>query len=320
MNKERQGTDSMKTQQIDSEYLSVSGIVFDIKKAAIHDGPGLRTTVFVKGCPLTCIWCHNPESIRPQPEIKYLSMKCTGCGACVRACAQACHSIKAGAHTIDRTRCIQCGSCTDACPAEALELIGRPMSAEEVLGIVIRDRAFFESSGGGMTISGGEPMAQFEFTRTLLQGAKALGLHTCLDTCGFARTDNYTRIRKYTDIFLFDVKETDPERHREFTGRDNVRILDNLRHLDRLGAGIILRCPIVPGCNDRKEHLTAIGRLADSLNNVSQINVMAFHPFGAHKSEQIGSAYTLQHGKAVDKKTADSWRRIIRTHTRVPVT
>ena len=219
----------------------MTGIVFDIQKFSIHDGPGIRTNVFLKGCPLSCLWCHNPESARFQPELFYRDDKCVGCGACVGACPADCHAVTAEGHLFDRAACVACGACAEVCPTGALEMCGREMTVDEVMAEVLRDRPFYETSGGGMTVSGGEPFARFPFLLELLKAAKEAGLDTAVETSGFTAPAQIAEAAPYIDTFLYDYKETDPEKHRAFTGVDNAPILENLALLDTLGARVILR-------------------------------------------------------------------------------
>ena len=265
----------------------MNGTVFDIQRFCVHDGPGIRTTVFFKGCPLHCIWCHNPESQKKQTEIAYYPQKCICCGGCVAVCPAGCHSL-AETHCFDRTNCTTCGKCVDACTADALELLGRNETAEAVLREVLRDQAFYQNSGGGLTVSGGEPLLQSEFLLALLKGAKTEELHTCIETCGFASKEVLREAAKYTDLFLFDIKETDDARHQELTGVPFTPISENLHYLSSLGASIILRCPLIPGINDREEHLAEIARLAAELA-VQEVNVMAYHRLGDGKYDAIGT-------------------------------
>jgi len=299
--------------------MSSKGLVFDIKKFAIHDGPGIRTTVFVKGCPLHCLWCHNPESQRFEPEISFLPAKCIGCGWCFKSCPQHCHIMKDGVHVMDRTHCTRCGICTQECYAQALELVGKEMTPEEALKEVLKDRPFYQHSNGGMTISGGEPMSQFEFTRDLLHLAKQEGLHNCLDTCGFAPWERYLEVLPDVDLFLYDLKATDSAKHLKFTGVPFEPILENLKRLDAAGAQIILRCPLIPGLNDDDEHLRRIGEIADSLKNVQEITLHPYHPLGQSKSERMGYETVWKNGEFATDEAVAHWLEVIKAHTRVPV-
>lgn len=283
------------------------GLVVDVKRCAVHDGPGIRTTVFLKGCPLRCLWCHNPESMRSSIQIKSLPGQCIGCGRCVEVCPAGCHVIDEAGHQFDRGNCQSCGRCSEACPAGALQRVGVCRSAEEIMGQVLRDVRYFEQSGGGVTLSGGEPLAQPGFSRALLAEAKAHDLHTCLDTSGHAPFEHFEVILGLVDLFLYDLKETDPVRHKQYTGVDNRLILENLGRLADCGATIILRCPIIPGYNDRADHFHRIAELVAGHSAITEVNVMAFHPFGASKSEQVGLTSSLPAMKAVDQGTRQHW-------------
>jgi pyruvate formate lyase activating enzyme len=263
-------------------------MVFDIARFAIHDGPGVRTTVFLKGCPLRCVWCHNPESMGPDPELAFSAGDCIGCGACVGICPQGVHTLHAGRHTLDRRRCVACGACVGACPATALEMIGRRMSIEEVMGEVLKDKTFYAHSGGGITLSGGEPMSQFAFTRALLRRARREGLHTCLDTSGAAAWPQFSEILPWVDLFLYDIKAFDERTHLRLTGASNRRILHNLRRLHAAGAKIRLRLPLVPGLNTSARQLAAYGGLAASLPGIDGVDVLPYHRLGRSKAERFG--------------------------------
>jgi len=272
----------------DPNSTSPTGRIFDIQRFSIHDGPGIRTTVFLKGCPLACFWCHNPEGIRRDSELSFLPEKCIGCGWCFRACPNAAHSMVSGKHVLDRDACVVCGRCAEACYSGALEVIGRSVTVEEVLAVVLRDRPFYETSGGGMTLSGGEPLMQGDFTAALLAAAKREGLHCAVETCGHAPWEPFDRILGDVDLFLYDIKETDPALHREYTGADNGLILENLRKLHETGATILLRLPITPGLNDREDHFRGVAELVASLPGRLGVEVMPYHRLGLSKLRRLG--------------------------------
>lgn len=294
-------------------------LVFNIQKFSVNDGPGIRTTVFLKGCMLNCLWCHNPESKARHPQVMLTPRLCVGCGSCLTACPQGLHSFgENGAHQIDRSRCTACGSCADACVG-ALEICGKPMTVEEILTEVRKDEAFYRHSGGGMTVSGGDPLFHPAFTLALLRGAKEVGLHTCVETSGHARWEDLEALLPYVDIFLWDVKETDSARHKQFTGVGNERILENLHKLDAAGAKTVLRCPIIPGCNDRPEHFAAIAALANELTGVLHIDVEPYHPLGKSKSEALGESYALGDLGFPEDATVKEWIATIAAGTAVTV-
>jgi len=295
------------------------GTVFNIQRFSVNDGPGIRTTVFLKGCPLDCIWCHNPESKSPSPELSFDAKSCVECGTCLDNCPSGCHRLKGGIHTIDRRFCRLCGSCTRDCAGGALEIIGKECEAADVIEDVFRDAPFFKNSGGGMTISGGEPLFQPEFTLELLRLAKAKEMNTAIETSGFAGWKCIEAIIPYTDCFLFDIKETDGCKHLQFTGAPLAPILENLRHLDDSGASIILRCPLIPDYNVRAEHFIGIAELADTLKNVKQIELEPYHPLGASKACNIGKMYAVANDKFTDKSFSEAWLKDIRKRSTVPV-
>ncbi|MBN2056391.1 glycyl-radical enzyme activating protein [bacterium] len=279
----------------------------------------MRTTVFLKGCPLHCHWCHNPESQSPSPELYFLGEKCTLCGACITACPKNCHSLSANRHDINRVLCSACGGCVSACPNMALEIKGMLMSVDEIMAEVEKDRDFYAESGGGMTVSGGEPMMQYEFTMALLRHSKKKGFNNCIETSGFAPTDKYMSIREHVDIFLFDFKESNPQRHRNYTGIDNRKILENLFMLDRNGAKLILRCPLIPGLNDSESNLDDIAKLAGKLKNIIEINIMPYHPMGKAKSGRIGKKQPYDSDRFTENETVETWLEFIGSRTDVPV-
>ena len=293
-------------------------LIFNIQRFSVNDGPGIRTNVFFKGCPLNCLWCHNPESKSPKPELSFLASKCVGCGNCLRECPGGCHSFVDGRHVIDRTRCLACGACSRFC-AGALELMGRPFDVDGILDEVMKDEAFYRASGGGLTVSGGEPMAHFPELPRLLRAAKEKGLGCCMETSGFAPWARFEEILPLVDIFLYDWKETDPARHREYTGADNALILENLRRLDAAGARIVLRCPIIPGLNDREDHFAGIAALAGSLPRVERVDIEPYHPLGRSKCENLGREYPLGDLSFPDKAVAAGWIARVGALTSKPV-
>lgn len=294
------------------------GTIFNIQKFSINDGPGIRTTVFMKGCPLNCLWCHNPESKSRKTEIFFDARKCVGCRSC-EVCPYGCHVFTDTEHIFNREKCIACGKCAAECYTDALELVGTEKSVEEIIAEVMKDEAFYENSGGGMTLSGGEPMFQFDFTYELLKRAKENGLHTCIETCGFAKWEQYEKIADLVDIFLFDYKETDPGKHKEFTGVTNELILENLKKLDEKGCKTVLRCPIISGLNDTDEHFTGIAKTANSLRNVLEINVEPYHPLGKGKSEMLGKEYFSDDLSFADDNAVKEWIEKISSQTEVTV-
>ena len=282
----------------------MNGLIFDIQRFCIHDGPGIRTTVFLKGCPLDCAWCHNPESKAFHRELFYTPHLCIGCGNCADDCPAGAHAMTDGMHAFDRSRCISCLKCVERCPSRALEAAGREMTAEEVIAEVERDRVFYEESGGGMTISGGEPMAQFEFTREILRAAKRKRglsqsgsgvdcplfrpLHTCVETSGIGPVERYIEIAPLVDIFYWDLKDTDPDRHLANTGTALEPILANLRAVDEAGGATFLRCIMLAGVNMTEAHLDGIVATYRGLANCRGVELLEYHQLGDSKLERLG--------------------------------
>jgi pyruvate formate lyase activating enzyme len=290
---EREQTDAVVENQ--SPVCEIKGRIFDIQRFSIHDGPGIRTTVFLKGCPLRCAWCHNPEGMNSSQTISFLPEKCIACGECVRICEHHAHSLAAPGgngsapiHIYRRERCEACGRCTAHCDSHALETVGRNLTVEEVMKELRQDKAFYASSGGGVSVSGGEPLAQIDFTTALLAAAGREGIHRCVETSGFASWARLLALVPQVDLFLFDFKETNPQLHAAFTGQSNELILSNLRALYDKGANIQLQCPIVPGFNDREEHIDGIAALAHSMPKLAGVQLLPYHPLGKSKIERFG--------------------------------
>jgi pyruvate formate lyase activating enzyme len=261
--------------------------------------------VFLKGCALSCWWCHNPESQAPGPETIVHDGRCIRCGACVEACPHGAVAWVDGAPVTDRSRCRACGTCTGTCWADAREVAGRTMSVAEVLAVVERDRSFYEQSAGGVTLSGGEPMLQPRFAAELLAAARRCGLHTALDTCGHASWESFERLRRDVDLFLYDLKLVDAERHRRYTGVSNRRILANLRRLSEAGHCIVLRMPVVPGITDDADNLAAVRAVAAGLPHLVRLELLPYHNIGVHKYERLDRAYRLPHTGAPARERMD---------------
>jgi pyruvate formate lyase activating enzyme len=273
---------------------SITGVVFDIKRYSIHDGPGIRTTIFLKGCPLRCWWCHNPESQSPAIEMIFRENRCIRCGACEAACVHDAISWNDHGPVHDPDKCARCGACADVCYAEARERIGRVMTVAQVMAELERDIAFYDESGGGVTLSGGEPLWQQDFALTLLQACKEKEIHTALDTCGFAAWKIFERLREYVDVFLYDLKLIDSEQHRKFTGQSNALILGNLEALSHCGHKIILRVPIIPGINDEAATVRQLAVYAATLPRLHEIELLPYHRIGVDKYERLSNVYNLR--------------------------
>lgn len=262
----------------------MKGLVTNIKRMAIHDGDGLRTTVFLKGCPLRCAWCHNPESISPEKQLRIIQDKCTACGLCLSVCSA--HSIKNTKHFLNRQLCVGCGICEPLCPNGALILCGREMSAAEVVEIALEDRAFYENSGGGVTISGGEPLSQPEFTAEILRMLKEQGIHTAVDTSGFVSRSAMDAVIAYTDVFLYDMKSLDDRLHQQYTGRSNKIILENLCYLNAQNRPVEIRIPYIPGVNDHQ--IDQMGQFLEKLQCINRVKVLPYHNLAKSKYETLG--------------------------------
>lgn len=286
------------------------GICFQIQRYSIHDGPGIRTTLFLKGCPLRCLWCHNPESQRKSPVRMLDADKCLKCGACAANCptgALLCEDDGTVSH--DPSFCGGCGKCAAACPTGALDISGKWYTAEALAEIALRDEVFFDESGGGVTVSGGEPLAQAEFLSELLGYIKARGVRTAVDTCGYAQRADLERVLPLTDLFLYDLKCADSERHRALTGVGNERILENLRFLSESGANIWGRMPIIPGLNDEPETVLD-GLRVFARAGVERVHLIPYHGAGQYKYDRLGEKYTLGETRAPEADKMEAYRRM----------
>ncbi len=264
-------------------------LVFDIKRYSINDGPGIRVTIFLKGCPLNCQWCHNPESISPKIQKLFTASKCIGCGECCRICpVQAC-TLTAGGIVTDEKLCTLCGKCAEVCPTLATEMSGQNLSVEELIEIIEKERPFFEQSGGGVTFSGGEPLLYPEFLLELLDACGKKNIHSAIDTSGYVKGETLLRVAGHTDLFLYDLKMIDAERHRHFTGVDNQLILHNLKALAETGAAIQVRIPLIGGVNDDLQSVRAFAVYVAGLAGVSkEVNLLPFHDVARGKDMKLG--------------------------------
>ncbi|NLN48125.1 MAG: glycyl-radical enzyme activating protein [Clostridiales bacterium] len=272
----------------------LEGTVFNIMKYSIHDGPGIRTTVFMKGCPLKCLWCHNPESQKLTPQLMRFPDRCIGCGRCVKACPDGAITMVNKNAVVDMDKCTNCGECAKMCYAGALEMAGKTMTAKQVIDEVEKDRIFYEESEGGVTFSGGEPFVQVEFLKEMLMLCKEKAIHTTVDTCGFVEKDTLIALSKYIDLFLYDIKIMDDAKHKKYTGVSNEIILDNLKELIKLGKRIFIRIPIIPGINDDVENLEDMCKYLSQFNGFEQINLLPYHNIATEKYKRLGEDYSLR--------------------------
>lgn len=264
-----------------------SGVITHIQRFSVHDGPGIRTTVFLKGCQMRCPWCHNPETYRRQPEIQVYPQRCIGCKACAEACPQGAHAFTEAGHVYQRERCVACGACVDTCYAKSLVLVGEMRTAEEVVAEVLADRPFYEPAGG-VTISGGEPLVQAEFTRAILELCRQEGIHTAVETNLAWPWDVVAPLVPRVDLFLVDIKMMDDVEHRAWIGMSNAQTLENLRRLDALGKTLVIRTPVIGGVNDGPEQIDAIADFLATLDHVQQHDLLPYHPLGLGKYDALG--------------------------------
>ena len=279
----------------------MQGVVTNIQRFSIHDGPGIRTTVFLKGCNLRCFWCHNPETWSPRPELQTFPAKCIGCGACLSACPQGAHVMVDGAKVYDREKCVACGQCAETCYAEALVLTGKTLTVDDVLAEVLADRAFYATSGGGVTLSGGEPALQLDFSYAILARCKAEGVHTAIETDANYAWERLEKLLEVTDFVMTDIKHMDSAKHRDVTGVPNERILDNHRRLMATDKPVVFRTPVVPTVNATPEEIGAIAAYVRDLAALRaqsgrpapppRLELLPFHRLAGDKYRSLGLEY-----------------------------
>ncbi len=297
----------------------MNGNIFNIQRFCTSDGPGIRTTVFLKGCPLKCSWCHNPESRLSGKSMFFDANKCIGCGYCFTHCPNGVHQMAEDLHILDREKCALCGKCSEGCYSGAIEICGIEKSTDEILEEVFRDNEFYKNSGGGLTISGGEPLYQPNFTIELSKKAKEKSLHVCIETSGFGSLDKLIELSKYVDIFLFDIKCLDEKLHKTHTGVELFPILNNLKALDESGAKTILRCPIIPDVNLNEYHFNELSKLSNSLKNVLEINLEPYHPLGIDKSKRLGINQEYDNKDFLNAKDIEAFMETLKENVTVPV-
>ena len=288
------------------------GTVFNIQKFCIHDGDGIRTCVFLKGCPLRCVWCHNPESLEKKPVLSFNSQKCTSCGKCLAVCSL--RTIENGNINIDRKKCIACGKCETVCLNDVNEIIGKEMTANEVMSEVLKDKMFYDTSGGGLTVTGGEPSYQPEFTLELLSLAKESGISLAIETCGVGTREFYQKVADLGTTFLFDIKCLDPMQHEKLTGTDNAHIMSNLKYLFDRGADVILRLPLVPECNDSDEDIAALAAFLNENKGLYRYaEIMPYHSLGVGKAGKLGTVAAYSHPNTTDEQI-NRWCLLFASH------
>jgi pyruvate formate lyase activating enzyme len=291
----------------------MQGVITDIQHFSIHDGPGIRTTVFFKGCSQRCFWCHNPETLLPQPQLQLFLDRCIGCGACFEACPEGAHQSVDGERSFNREACTGCGACVDTCYAQALVLVGETKSADEIVETVLRDRAFYETSGGGVTLSGGEPLLQLDFAEAILSRCRDAGIHTAVETAANLPWEQLARILPVTDLLMMDIKVMDSERHRDVTGVPNERILENARRLGEQPIPLIVRTPIVPGVNDDEASVAAIATFVAGLPNLVYYELLRFHGMAESKYASLEMDHRARDLVAPTKARMEELTEVART-------
>ena len=290
----------------------MKGIVTDIQRFSVHDGPGIRTTVFLKGCGMRCAWCHNPEALLPRPQLQTFPAKCIACGACVEVCPRGAHEMRDGRHVFHRDRCAVCGACARVCYAGALVMVGREMTAEQVLAEVLEDRAFYEHSDGGVTLSGGEPLFQREFAAAILALCHRQGIQTAIETNLACTWEDIAVVLHVTDILIIDIKLLDPAAHQLWTGASNELILENARRISLQPKPLIVRTPIVPGVNDTPDEIARITDFIDDFQNLLYYELLPYHPLGHDKYDSLGFEYTMGDAREPDPRRLEALADVVR--------
>jgi pyruvate formate lyase activating enzyme len=289
-----------------------NGIIFNIQKYSIHDGPGIRTTIFVKGCPLRCKWCANPESINPIPEIFFRREKCDQCAKCLDVCNSNAIIIDGESIEIDTSKCDLCLKCEAICSSGAISCTGRKVSVDEVIFEAMQDEVFYNNSGGGITISGGEPLFQPDFTIKLLKEFKDKAIHTTIDTTGYASWEVIDKILNYTDLILYDIKHLDPRQHFKFTGVYNEMILSNLEKILKKRARIWIRVPVIPEFNDSKDYMQKLAKYLEE-KPIEKVSLLPYHEWGKHKYKYLGRVYPFRNAQFIDQEVIKEFKNILKS-------
>lgn len=286
------------------------GLVFNIQRFSLHDGPGIRSTVFMKGCPLRCRWCSNPESWNPYPEIITHDIKCIRCGKCEQICPVGAITIDSESRKIDRAKCTLCLECAEVCPSGAISIVGEYMTVDEVLREVESDSLFYQHSGGGVTVSGGEPLVQWEFVYELLKACKEKGLHTALDTSGYSSWDRIERVLEYVDLVLFDIKHMDPKQHKKGTSKSNLLVLNNAAKIAARKMRLWLRVPLIPGYNDSRENIEKVAQFGIKIG-AEKVSILPYHEWATQKYKQLGRRYSMRGVKPPEDEHVQRARELI---------
>jgi pyruvate formate lyase activating enzyme len=287
----------------------MEGIVFDIQRFSIHDGPGIRTIVFLKGCPLSCRWCSNPESQSLKPVIMYQKMNCIHCGRCIAACKKGAISIN-NKGFINRDICTACGECVNVCPASALTIKGRKMTVEQVVKELKKDAIYYRKSGGGITLSGGEPLVQSDFSQEIFKACKAQGWHTAIETTGYATPETIEKVFPYIDLALMDIKNINSDIHKEYTGISNEIILENVKQVSKI-TKMVVRVPVIPNFNSSEQSILETCKFVKTLNNVDTVHLLPYHTYGENKYDLLGRDYLMKESKSVNSDEIENLKKIV---------